>query len=491
MCMCAFMKDPPEVTRKPMFVRNPRTGRADYEIKPLGSTEVAAHCAALRTAQSGWLALGLEGRIAVLNAFADAVASKGKALTDALVLDTGRSFISAMEVQSIAGSIKRWVNITRGVVPTPKRQSQALPFISFQSELQPYALVGVISPWNFPLTLSIIDALPALLAGCCVIIKPSEVTPRFAKPLRKIIAQIPALAEVLDIIDGDGETGAAVVDHVDSICFTGSVPTGRMVGERAAKNLIPAFLELGGKDPAIVLESADIERATTALLRGSILNAGQACQSVERIYVARPVFDEFINKLVQKAQKITLNTPNPSSGHLGPIIFEKQAAIIEAQINDAVEKGAAILTGGVIENHGGGLWCKPTIITGVTDDMTIMQQETFGPLLPVIAFDTVEEAVKRANNSDFGLSASVFAGSAEEAITVGRMIEAGGISINDASLTSLMYEAEKDSFKQSGLGASRMGLSGYLRFFRKQAFMVNEADVFTIDQFNEANAAQT
>jgi acyl-CoA reductase-like NAD-dependent aldehyde dehydrogenase len=264
------------------------------------------------------------------------------------------------------------------------------------------------------------------------------------------------------------------------------VATGRKVGEQAARNFIVSFLELGGKDPAIVLASADIERAATALLRGSVINSGQACQSIERIYVDAKICTEFTEILVDKANAVTLNTPNIHKGHLGPFILRKQADIIEAQISDAVIKGAHILTGGHIINKGG-LWCPPTILINLTRDMAIMREETFGPLLPVIPFNTIEEAIERANDSDFGLSASVFAGTSEEAIAVGRHIKAGGISINDAALTSLMYEAEKNSFKLSGMGASRMGPSGYERYFRKQSFMVNTADVFTIDQFDETN----
>lgn len=243
----------------------------------------------------------------------------------------------------------------------------------------------------------------------------------------------------------------------------------------------------GGKDPAIVLASADVERAATALLRGSILNAGQACQSIERIYVAKEIYEDFLAKLIAKAEAVTLNTPDITRGHLGPIIFEKQATMLQRQIEDARAKGATIHTGGEIEEHGG-FWLRPTVITGLTGDMKIMQEETFGPLLPVLPFNDVDEAVALANDSLYGLSACVFAGSNAEAIAVGKRIDAGGISINDAALTALVYEAEKNSFKLSGMGASRMGATGYTRFFRKQSFMVNTADVFPIDQFDEGNA---
>lgn len=467
-------------------VRNPHTGEVDYHIDPVSAEDVAAACKKLRAAQPAWEAAGFAARAAILREFGQQVIRNKGEIHAALTDDTGRSYISAMEIDGIPGAVERWVKCADELTEDTGR-SGAMPFIEYSVGYRPYQLVGVISPWNFPLTLSFIDALPALMAGAAVIIKPSEVTPRFAAPIRKIIERIEGLQDVLCIVDGDGPTGAALVDNVDMICFTGSVATGRKVGEQAARNFIPSCLELGGKDPAIVLESADIDRASTSLLRASSLNTGQACQSIERIYVARSIYDEFLGKLVEKAKAVTINTPDIHKGQIGPVIFEKQATIIEGQIEDARTRGATIHTGGEIEKHGGN-WCRPTVITGLTDDMKIMREETFGPLLPVIPFDTVEEAVAMANDSEYGLSAAVYAATAEEAIKVGRQIEAGGISINDGSLTGMMHEAEKNSFKLSGMGPSRMGASGFLRFFRRQSMMVNTADVAPISMFDEANA---
>lgn len=470
-----------------LSVRNPHSGINDYEIAVTSPDDVANHCKRLRENQKSWLKKEVSGRAAVLRAFGDAVKKHRAAILDALINDTGRAYISAAEVDGISGAIERWIKCAEELTDDTGA-SGALPFIKYTVGYRPYSLIGVISPWNFPLTLSLIDALPALMSGASVIIKPSEVTPRFAAPLRTAIAEVPDLKDVLVIVDGDGTTGAALVDNVDAICFTGSVATGRKVGEQAARNFIPSFLELGGKDPAIVLESADVERAATSLLRASVLNTGQACQSIERIYVARPIYDLFLKKLIAKAEAVEINAQNIREGHIGPIIFSKQANIIADQIADARALGATIHTGGEIETHGGN-WCRPTVITDLKPEMKIMRDETFGPLLPVIPFDTVEDAIAAANDSEFGLSAAVFAETAEEAMAVGAQIEAGGISINDASLTGLMHEAEKNSFKLSGMGGSRMGRAGYLRFFRRQSLMVNTADVFTIEQFDERNAA--
>jgi len=468
-------------------VTNPRTGKVDFRIIPADGEDIKTACVLLRDNQTSWCEKTLEFRADILLQFAHTISEYRDDLIAALTDDTGRYGLSVMETDGVAASINRWIK-TAEMLNTPSEgRSTSLPFITYSVENRPLPLVGVISPWNFPLTLALIDAIPALLAGCAVIIKPSEVTPRFAEPLRRVISEVPELDAVLTIGDGGGETGAALVDNVDAVCFTGSVATGRKVGEQAARNFIPAFLELGGKDPAIVLASADIDRAATAILRGSIINTGQGCQSIERIYVHESLFDAFLALLVVKAKAVQLNTPDIHTGHMGPLIFARQAEIIQSQIDDAVSKGAVVHTGGKILERGG-LWCPPTVLSNVTHDMTVMGEETFGPILPVMAFKDVDEAVALANDSVFGLSASVFAADTQEAIATGRRIEAGAISINDAALTSLMYEAEKNSFKLSGLGASRMGPPGLMRFFRKQSFMTNTADVFTIQQFDETNS---
>jgi acyl-CoA reductase-like NAD-dependent aldehyde dehydrogenase len=293
------------------------------------------------------------------------------------------------------------------------------------------------------------------------------------------------LSDVFKLAPGDGATGAHLIHHVDAICFTGSVPTGRKVAVAAAERLIPAFLELGGKDPLIVLESADIEPATDAALRGSVLATGQACQSIERIYVARAIHDVFLDRLVAKAKAVRLNTPDIAGGDVGPIIHGPQAEILQSHIDDACARGARVLTGGQIEVHGGGLYLRPTVLGNVSQDMRIMREESFGPLLPVAAFDSVDEAVALANDSDYGLSAAVFAGTLEEAEAVGRRIDAGAISLNDAALTAMFYEAEKHAFKASGLGGSRMGPAGLQRFLKRKALIANEGAPAPLTTFAE------
>jgi acyl-CoA reductase-like NAD-dependent aldehyde dehydrogenase len=317
-----------------------------------------------------------------------------------------------------------------------------------------------------------------------VLVKPSEVTPRFIGPLVDAIAAVPALADVLTVIEGDGATGAALVGAVDFIAFTGSVATGRMVAAAAAAAFIPASLELGGKDPMLVLASADPAWAAGIALRASIVNTGQACQSIERIYVDRAIAAPFIAALVAAAAAVQLNADDIGNGHIGPFIFARQAAIVQAQIDEAVAQGARVLTGGQVEAHGG-LYLRPTVLVDVTPAMAVMREETFGPVLPVTICDCVDDAVALANGGAFGLSAAVLAGSAAEAEAVAVRLTAGAVSINDGALTAMVWDAEKSSFGASGLGPSRMGPAGLTRFFRRQALLVQTGTALPMAAYAE------
>jgi acyl-CoA reductase-like NAD-dependent aldehyde dehydrogenase len=385
-----------------------------------------------------------------------------------LTHDTGRVAESHAELNLFRGTLSRWLRDAPEQLAAYDERPSAVESIKLAGQLVPYKLVGVISPWNFPFGLSVIDAIPALLAGSAVLVKPSEITPRFTEPLRATIEAVPELAKVLRYVRGDGRVGAAMIERVDMVVFTGSVATGRKVGEAAARNFIPAFLELGGKDPAIVLPGADLDRASSALVWGSTANAGQACQSIERIYVQRALHDDFVARLAEKLRRLKLAFPGPGDGEIGPVIFERQIETLRAQLEDAKAKGAVAVTGGELQMHGGGTYLPPTLLTKVDHTMQVMTEETFGPILPVMAFDTVEQAVSLANDSLFGLSAAVFAGSEEEAETVARRLDAGAVSINDSTLTAVVADGEKMSFKLSGLGGSRMGPTSIRRFLRQK-----------------------
>lgn len=468
-------------------VINPRTGQADYTIKPWNAREIEQQAARMRKAQIGWKDLGLEGRGEALVKFADTLEVEKDKVISALSIDTGRARIAHQEVLGVIGAIRGWTHFAPSLMPeTGWVQGRMKPNFKHQNGWEPYSLVGVISPWNFPMTLSFIDSVPALMAGACVMIKPSEVTPRFADSLKPIIESA-GLPEILCFVQGDGKTGAALINHVDCICFTGSVPTGRKVALACAENLITCNLELGGKDPMIITENADMDKAAQLALRASVLATGQACQSIERIYVPETQYDAFTSKLAELADETRLNFPDINSGQIGPFIFSKQAGIVQAQIDDAVTMGAKLLSGGKIERHGGGYWLRPTVLGDVNHDMAVMRKETFGPVMPVMAYDTIDRAIELANDTEYGLSAAVFAGSIDEARMIAERIDAGAISLMDGALTGQYFEAGKQSFKNSGLGASRMGAAGFLRFFRQKAYIANMVDPLWLDDFAEGS----
>lgn len=467
-------------------VRNPRSGQIDYRFQAPSADELASTLDRLRSAQRVWAARPLAERIEILRRWRGEWVARQGELARALSIDTGRYLIATSEVQSVTGMIDRWTQLVPTLAAEEELRSATLPTISYRSQYVPYGLVGIISPWNFPVSLCFIDAIPALLAGCAVFVKPSEVTPRFVEPAMQSIAAVPELAAVFHIQPGARATGEQLVERSDVVCFTGSVATGRQVAANAARHFIPAFLELGGNDPLIITASADLERATDVALRATCLATGQACQSLERVYVDRKIFAAFVQRLVEKASAISPNWPDLHSGTIGPFIFGKQADTVAAQLADAVAKGAKVLCGGQIEDHGG-KWLRPTVLVDVHHGMQIMSEETFGPVIPVMPFDGIEEAIALANDGVYGLSAGVIAGSLEEAEVIGRQIDAGGISLNDGSLTAMCHEMEKHSFKLSGLGGSRMGPAGYLRFFRRKVLIRQHGQPATMANIAEDN----
>lgn len=464
-----------------MAQREPRTGCVDVWLAKTRLESLPEIGLQLRQAQTAWASHSIEHRAKVVQHLAQCLEDCSELLIS-LIADTGREALAALEIQATVAMILRVSAAAPGYTYVQQGQS-AIPNIEFKTQGVAFPLVGVISPWNFPLLLSFIDCVPALLAGCAVWIKPSEVTSRFVIPLRKVIEGIPDLSGVLTILIGDGELGAAVVRHSDAICFTGSVETGKKVYRGCAEAFIPAFLELGGKDPLIILPGADLDRAAEVALRAAIISNGQACQSIERVYVHADDEAALVEKLLARLQNITLSIV-AGTGQQGPFIFAKQAEIVQTQIDDAVAKGAKVLHGGRIEHTAGGLWLLATLLIDVTHEMRIMREETFGPVLPIMRYQTLAEAVSLANDSHFGLSAAVI-GEAALALSIAEQLQAGAVSINDAALTAFVHDVEKQAFRDSGLGASRMGEAGIMRFLRKRAFLIQTGLPFPLSMLNE------
>ena len=454
--------------------RNPRTGEVDYQMPVFTAEAVAAVAQRLRAAQPAWAAQPVAHRLELLGQFAQAIAAESEPLVEALTADTGRRIESVLEVQGMQNTIRRWLGDAPGLLVDEAPRRATTPNVIIEQHKRPYPVAGIISPWNFPLILSLIDAIPALAVGCAVLIKPSEATPRFVPVLRRAIERVPGLSDVLAFVTGAGPTGEALIRNSNVVCFTGSVRTGRRVGQLAAEVFVPVHLELGGKDPAIVCADADIAHAARALTWGSMVNAGQTCMSIERCYVDRKIFEPFVAALSAQVAALRHSYPDITCGQVGPIIAEVQIPVVKRHLEEAYAKGARAVTGGKVLELGGGAWCEPTVLVDVNHDMAIIREETFAAILPVMPFDDEDEAVRLANATDFGLSACVFSRDVERAKRIAARLEAGAISINDAALTSMVHDAAKQSFKYSGLGGSRMGTPSLQRFYRQQAFLIND-----------------
>lgn len=457
-------------------VRNPRTGKPDHEIAVADREAVAAKAAVMRAAQKGWGAMPPEERVKVMGRWAQLIATKYRqAIIDADSHDTGYCEISRIAPDMMLGIIGGLCASAPAQLKGALREgvARANPDVRYTSILKPYGLVGVISPWNAPTMLSMLHAIPPLFAGCAVLLKPSEVTPRFTGPLFDSVREIPELAAVFDCVLGDGETGQALVDVADYISFTGSVPNGRKVAAACGARMIPYDVELGGKDPLIVMAGADLDKAVSATIRGAISATGQVCFSIERIYVQDTIHDEFVAKLVERARKIELNHPDPMGGHIGPFTGPFQANVVKGHLEDALAKGAQIVEGGLPFQIEGGDYMRPTVLTGVTHSMKIMKEETFGPCMPVMKYHTIEEAIALANDTDYGLSAAVIGPDEETALAVGERIDAGKVSIQDTFLTFFGSEAKNDSFGYSGLPGLRPDLT---RYVRRQALLINSGE---------------
>ena len=455
-------------------VRNPRTGQIDCTIVPPDAGALDGLTHRMREAQEAWNGNGLDARLEALRRWRDALARDRDAVIGALTVDTGRHGVSVLELDLVLGALDRWCRIAPSLLADQGEQDSGVPAIKLRGSQVPYALVGIVSPWNFPLLLATLDTIPALVAGCAAIVKPSEIAPRFIRPLMKTVCAVDGLRDVLAFVEGAGETGAAIIDRVDMICFTGSVATGRKVAQAAAARFIPSTLELGGKDPAIVCDDADLELAASAIVWGAVANTGQSCLSIERVYVDARVFDQFVDQVVARARGLKLAYPDLDDGPIGPIIAERQAGIIADHLADARAKGAIVRCGGMVESLGGGWWCHPTVLTSVSHEMRVMTEETFGPIIPIMPFTGDDHAVALANDTIYGLSAAVFSGREERALAIAARLHAGAVSINDAALTAVIHEGEKNAFRFSGMGESRMGAASLRRFLRRKTFLIKK-----------------
>src|SRR3954451_21172611 len=455
-------------------IRRPADGSLIRNLEIDSPERVAEVVAGVRAAQPEWEAMGVSGRRRWLERLRDWMIANHDRLADVMQEEKGKVRAEAeLEAPFLCGTINYYTEHAGEFLAeeTPTPHILPLKVKRLRIVYRPYPVVGVISPWNFPLILAFDDAIPALVAGCAVVIKPSEFTPLSTIELIRAWKEEIGGPNVLDVVNGVGETGGALIDEVDFVQFTGSDRTGKVVMKRAADTLTPVSLELGGKDPLIVLRDADLERAVNATTTGALANTGQICMAIERVYVEEPIYDEFVERLTEKVRKLRQGTDGRSFGaDLGAMSTPAQAEIVADHVEDARDKGARVLTGGG-PKEGPGDWYEPTVIADADHSMKVMTDETFGPVVPVMKVSDADEAVEMANDSRYGLSASVFAGDAEEGEAIARRIDAGAVNVNDVLTTYFAMGIPMGGWKDSGIGF-RHSSYGIKKFVHPESLVI-------------------
>ncbi|MCX6385668.1 MAG: succinic semialdehyde dehydrogenase [Solirubrobacterales bacterium] len=458
-------------------VENPATGEIVATVPDRTPAEVIEMVARARAAQPGWEALGFDGRARVLLRAQKWIVDNSARIIETIVSETGKTYEDAQlaEISYGAASFGFWAKMAPKYLADEKVKTSSL-FVKGRKLILRYApvgVVGVIGPWNFPLTNSFGDCIPALAAGNAVIRKPSEITPLTSLLMAEMLTECGCPKDVFQVATGAGATGAALIGQVDFIMFTGSTRTGKKVMAKAAETLTPVSLELGGKDPMIVLADADLERAANAATYYSMNNGGQVCISVERLYVEAPVYDEFVAKVTSKVRGLRQSegANRPGVGDVGAVIFPPQLDTIDAHVKDAVAKGARVLTGGKQAEGVRGRFYEPTVLVDVDHSMDCMMEETFGPTLPIMKVADADEAVRLANDSPYGLAASVYTKDTARGEEIARRIEAGAVCVNDAQLNYAALELPMGGWKASGLG-TRHGAGGIRKYTASQSIMV-------------------
>ena len=444
---------------------NPATGEVLAELPCATADEVRSAVLRAKAAQPQWQATPVRARVAVLRRFQELLNERRNDVAQLICREAGKPTAEALatEVLVVLDAAQFCIrNAHRFLRDQPlPHGNMAMKTKRGKLVREPYGVIGVVAPWNYPFSIPAIETLGALVTGNAVVLKPSELTPLVALELQRLLLAAGLHPDLMQVVVGEGPAGAALVESpVDKLMFTGSVATGKRVGEAAARRLLPVVLELGGKDPMIVLDDADLAVATSGALWGAFMNAGQTCLSVERCYVHRSLYEPFLARCREKIAKLRVGNGIDSEVEIGPMIHERQLKTVEEQVNDAVQRGARLLAGGKRLTELGPNFYAPTLLADVTNDMRLMQQETFGPVLPVAPFDSDEEAIRLANDSEFGLAASVWTGSRRRGEAMAARIKAGTVMLNDMISCFGIAEAPHGGFKQSGIGRTHgeMGL---------------------------------
>ncbi len=447
-------------------VRNPATLQKIAELPVASAGDVAAAVTRARKAQAAWRATSFGERASLLYRLRDLLIDEQEKLADILTSETGRPRAEAYgtELFYLCDALGFWAKKGGAYLQPAVVRPHFLLMKTKKvvTNYLPRGVIGIISPWNYPLILTLGEAIPALLAGNAVVIKPSELTPLSAVFGAELAVKAGFPEHLLQIVIGCGETGEALIDHADMIAFTGSVETGKRVMRRAAERLIPVSLELGGKDPMIVLKDADLDRAAGACVWGALMNCGQTCTSIERVYVEAPVYQQFVDKVVARVRAVRQG-PSEEEVEVGSITSEAQLKKIEEQVNEAVARGAKALVGGGRNPKLPGLYYQPTVLVDVDHHMKIMSEETFGPVIPIMKVKDAEEALSLANDSRYGLSGSIFSRRESRDRQIAERFQVGAVCINDALVNFIIPDAPMGGVKDSGFGY-RHGAEGIRKY---------------------------
>jgi acyl-CoA reductase-like NAD-dependent aldehyde dehydrogenase len=449
---------------------NPATGEVLREIERTSAEQVVAAVEHARAAQAGWADLGLRRRIAVLRDFQGRLHEKKSEIAAAITREMGKPLAEALvtEVLVVLDAARFLIDNAWQLL-----RDEPVPHANLVTKLkkgrlvrEPHGVVGIISPWNYPFSVPATETLAALVAGNAVVLKPSELTPGVALEFASLLFAAGVPKNVFQVVVGEGDAGAALLrSPIDKLVFTGSVTTGKRIAAAAAERLLPVVLELGGKDPMLVLDDADVEVASSAAVWGAFVNAGQACLSVERCYVHRSLYEAFAGACAEKTKKLRIGNGIDVHTDVGPMIRERQVQIVETHVEDAKARGARVLAGGMRLPELGVNFYAPTVLADVRQDMRIMREETFGPVLPIMACADDDEAVRLANDSEYGLAASVWTRDRKRGERVARRIHAGTVMVNDAVSCFGISEAPHGGVKASGVGRThgRFGLEEMVR----------------------------